>query len=122
MSVPTAKVIHYTDAPAEIYGAEAPGVSIRQLITEEEDGAPVYVMRMIEVAPGGHTPRHSHPFEHENFIVEGKGRVLLGDEWRDVGPGDVALVPGGLEHTYENAGDTTFKFLCSIPVTRLMPT
>jgi quercetin dioxygenase-like cupin family protein len=25
-------------------------------------------------------------------------------------------VPGGVEHTYENTGDVTFKFLCGIPV------
>ena len=121
MSVPTPKVVHYTDVPAETFGDEAPGVTIRWLISEEKDGAPYYAMRMIEVAPGGHTPRHAHPFEHENFIVEGKGRLLIGDRWHDVGPGTVALVPGGIEHTYENAGDTPFKFLCSIPVTRLLP-
>ena len=120
MSLPTPKVVHYMDVPAEIYGDEAPGVTIRYLIEEERDGAPFYSMRMIEVAPGGHTPRHIHPFEHENFIVEGKGRLLIGDEWHEVRPGDVAFVPGDIEHTYENAGERPFKFICSIPAARLL--
>jgi len=120
MPLPTPKVVHYMDVPAETYGDEAPGVTIRHLIDEEHDGAPFYAMRMIEVSPGGHTPRHTHPFEHENFIVEGKGRLLIGDEWHEVRPGDVAFVPGDIEHTYENAGEGPFKFICSIPAARLL--
>lgn len=120
MTGPRAKVVHYTRVPAQEFGDEAPGVTIRWLIDEEHDGAPYYAMRLIEVAPGGHTPRHAHPFEHENFILEGKGRLLIGETWHDVGPGDVAFVPPGVEHTYENAGDGPFKFLCSIPVTSIL--
>ena len=121
MPKPTPKVVQYSDVPAQIYGDEAPGVSIRWLIDEEHDGAPYYSMRMIEVAAGGHTPRHTHPFEHENFVVEGNGRVLIGAQWHTVKPGTVVFVPPDVEHTYENVGDEPFKFLCSIPVTRLLP-
>jgi quercetin dioxygenase-like cupin family protein len=115
------KVVHYTDVPAQVYGSEAPGTSIRWLIDDDHDDAPVYSLRIIEVEPGGHTPRHSHPFEHENFVVEGTGRVLMNGEWHTVKAGDVIFVPGGMEHTYENTGETTFKFLCGIPVKKLMP-
>jgi len=121
MSSPEAKAVHYTDVPAKTFGDAAPGVTIRWLIDEEHDGAPNYALRMIEVTPDGHTPRHSHPFEHENFVVEGRGRVLLGETWHDVGPGSVVFVPAGLLHTYANAGDTPFRFLCGIPTARLMP-
>lgn len=120
MTGPRGKVVHYTQVPAQTFGDEAPGVTIRWLIDEEHDGAPYYAMRLIEVAPGGHTPRHAHTFEHENFILEGKGRLLIGETWHEVGPGDVAFVPPGVEHTYENAGDGPFKFLCSIPVTSIL--
>ncbi|GIV81591.1 MAG: hypothetical protein KatS3mg051_0945 [Anaerolineae bacterium] len=113
------KVTHYTAVPAQEFGAEAPGTSIRWLIDDEHDGAPVYALRMIEIAPGGHTPRHSHPYEHENFVVEGTGRVWLNGEWHPLQPGDVIFVPGGAEHTYENTGEGMFRFLCGIPVQRL---
>lgn len=121
MTQPTAKAVHYTDIPAQVFGDAAPGVTIRWMIDEEHDGAPNYALRMIEVAPGGNTPKHSHPYEHENFVVEGQGRVLLGDEWRDVGPGSVIFVPADLLHTYVNAGDVPLKFLCGIPAARLIP-
>jgi quercetin dioxygenase-like cupin family protein len=121
MSEAIAKVCHYTDVPAEIFGDQAPGVTIRWLIDEDKDGAPVYALRLIEVAHGGHTPDHTHPFEHENFVIEGSGRVQIDGEWHQVGVGQVVFVPPGAQHTYVNAGQTPFKFLCGIPVSRLMP-
>lgn len=118
---PTSKVVHYTDVPALTFGDEAPGVTIRWLIDEEHDGAPTYALRVIEVAPGGHTPDHAHPFEHENYVVEGQGKVLIEGEWHDVGPGSVIFVPPGVRHTYVNTGETAFRFLCGIPAARLLP-
>ncbi len=77
-----AKVVHYTDVPAQTFGDSAPGTSIRWLIDDEHDGAPVYALRMIEIEPGEITPQHSHPYEHENFVVEGKGRLMIAGQWR----------------------------------------
>ncbi len=116
-----AKACHYTDVEAKTFGDEAPGVTIRWLIDEPNDGAPNYALRLIEVAPGGHTPRHAHPYEHENYVVEGQGRVLIDDRWHNVGPGSVVFVPASVTHTYENTGDTHFRFLCGIPTSRHMP-
>ncbi len=114
-----AKVVHYTDVPAQTFGDSAPGTSIRWLIDDEHDGAPVYALRMIEIEPGGNSPQHSHPYEHENFVVEGKGRLMIAGQWHDLKAGDVAFVPAGVLHQYVNAGDATFKFLCGIPVKKL---
>jgi quercetin dioxygenase-like cupin family protein len=118
---PKAKVTHYTAVTAEKFGDEAPGVTIRWVIDEHLDGAPNYALRVIEVEPGGHTPDHTHAFEHENFVIEGQGRVRIGDEWHDVQVGDVIFVPGGARHTYVNTGKAAFKFLCGIPAPRLRP-
>lgn len=121
MSVAKAKAVHYEDVPAQVFGDEAPGVTIRWVIDEQRDGAPNFALRVIEVAPGGHTPDHTHPYEHENFVIEGQGRVLIDEGWHDIGPGSVVFVPAGVRHTYINAGETPFKFLCGIPTSRLMP-
>jgi len=118
MPTPTAKAVHYTDVPAQVFGPEVPGVTIRWVIDVEHDGAPNYALRVIEVTAGGHTPEHTHPFEHENFVLEGQGRVLLEDTWHDVAVGSVVFVPAGVRHTYVNAGEGPFRFLCGIPVAR----
>jgi quercetin dioxygenase-like cupin family protein len=122
MNRPKAKVAHYDHMPAVLFGDEAPGTSVRQLISQKQDGAPVYDMRMIEIEPEGHTPHHTHPYEHENFIVEGQGEVFIEGEWHELGPGDVVFVPPGVQHQYRNTGDTVFRFLCSVPVENLRPT
>ena len=119
MAEQKAKVVHYTDVPSQIFGDTAPGASIRWLIDDDHDGAPVYALRMVELEPGGKSPQHAHPFEHENFVVQGKGRLLIEDTWHDLNEGDVAFVPAGILHQYVNAGETTFKFLCGIPVKKL---
>jgi quercetin dioxygenase-like cupin family protein len=113
------KIVHYTDVPAEKFGDTAPGTSLRWLIDDDHDGAPVYALRMIEIEPGGNSPQHAHPYEHENFVVEGEGRLFIEGTWHDLKPGDVAFVPGGVQHQYANAGGTTFRFLCGIPVKKL---
>lgn len=116
MTEPIAKVVPYTQVPTQPFGPTGPGASVRWLIDGEHDGAPNYALRMIEIEPGGSSPQHSHPYEHENFVVEGKGRLLIADTWHDLNPGDVAFVPLDVLHQYVNTGDTTFKFLCGIPV------
>lgn len=115
---PKAKVVSYRDVAAEVFGDEAPGVRIRVLIDEEKDGAPFYVLRMIEIEPGGNTPDHRHPYEHENFVIEGEGEVMVEGEWSRLSAGDVVFVPPGARHQYRNAGREPFRFLCGIPASR----
>jgi quercetin dioxygenase-like cupin family protein len=119
MSEHKGKVVHYTAVPADVVGEPAKGASMRWLIDDTHDGAPVYALRMVELAPGGYSPHHHHPYEHENFIVEGRGRVLMDGVWHDLRPGDVVYVPANTVHQYANAGGATFRFLCGIPVTKL---
>lgn len=117
---PRTRVSRYDDTEAEIFGDEAPGVKIRRLIDEVNDGAPVYNLRMLEIAPEGNTPDHAHPNEHENFVVSGVGEVMIEGKWYSLGEGDVVFVPPGVRHQYRNTGTETFRFLCGVPVSRLI--
>lgn len=94
--------------------AGAEGVEIRVLISKE-DGANNFAMRMFELAGGGHTPLHTHPHEHEVFIVEGEGVFVCEGREHPFGPEYVIFVPGGKEHCFKNTGQSTLRFLCIIP-------
>ena len=73
------KVIHYEQMEAAPVDAEgAVGCRMCCLIGPN-DAAPSFSMRRFEVAPGGHTPKHSHAHEHEVFVLEGNGVVLEGE-------------------------------------------
>ena len=72
-------------------------------------------MRQFEVAPGGYTPKHSHHYEHEVFVLEGAGVVLEGDVEHPLKAGDVVFVTPGEPHQFKNTGAQPLKFLCMVP-------
>ena len=93
-------------------GAE--GCKVRWLVGQKQ-GAPNFAMRQFEVAVHGHTPRHSHPYEHEVFVLEGEGVVSEGDQQHSIRAGDVVFVEPNDVHQFRNTGDVPLKFLCMVP-------
>lgn len=109
------KVVHYeqvAQSPVQMEGSQ--GCRIRCLIGEA-DGAPSFTMRQFEVAPGGFTPKHTHAYEHEVFVLEGTGMALDGDKESPIGAGAVIYVPPQQLHQFRNTGSGPLKFLCLIP-------
>ncbi len=47
---------------------------------------------------GGEGALHDHPHVQSTFVESGRFRFTLGDETREVGPGDSFVVPSGLTH------------------------
>jgi quercetin dioxygenase-like cupin family protein len=72
-------------------------------------------MREFEVAPGGFTPRHEHPYEHEVYVLSGEGQVFSGDQPHPIRSGDVILVQPDETHQFRNTGSVPLRFLCLIP-------
>lgn len=44
---------------------------------------------------------HKHPHEQISVIQHGRFRFRIGGVEREVGPGDVVLIPGNVEHGYD---------------------
>lgn len=108
------KVSNYKDTPAETAEGGAMGVKIRWVITEDM-GAKNFVMRHFEIAPKGFTPLHKHAWEHEVFVLIGKGAVTGGDENKELKQGDVIFIPGNEIHQFRNTGNEPLTLLCLIP-------
>ncbi len=98
--------------PVDMPGAQ--GCRVRWLIGTA-DGAPNFAMRQFEVAAGGYTPRHSHPYEHEVFVLDGAGVVYEGDVAHPLRAGDVVFVKRDEVHQFRNTGERPLRFLCLIP-------
>ena len=47
---------------------------------------------------GAHAAAHKHPNEQIAWMLKGKMEFRLGNERRSCGPGDVVVIPGGVEH------------------------
>lgn len=86
-----------------------------------EDGAPNFSMRQFHIAPGGHSPRHRHDYEHEVLILDGSGTVYLDGADRPIRSGDVIFVPADEEHQFIASTDEAeggLRFICLVPVER----
>jgi quercetin dioxygenase-like cupin family protein len=106
------------DAPGKpVDMAGVRGVTMAMMVGREH-GAPNFSLRQFRVEPGGNTPRHSHDYEHEVFIVSGSGTVLLEGIERQVRAGDVVFVPADQEHQFRADERSGLRFLCLVPVER----
>lgn len=50
---------------------------------------------------------HHHPSEQIILVLSGRLRMRLGKETRDIGPGEVVLIPGDQEHEQQALEDGT---------------
>jgi mannose-6-phosphate isomerase-like protein (cupin superfamily) len=55
---------------------------------------------------------HTHELEdHVVYVVRGRAKARLGDEQREVGPGDLIAIPKRVPHSFEQIGDEAFVIL-----------
>ena len=107
------KSSNISKSPVDAEGAK--DVGIRWLISKD-DGAENFAMRMFELAPGGHTPLHTHPQEHEVFVLEGEGTFIFEGQEHPFGAEYVVFVPPNREHQFKNTGNSLLRMLCIIPI------
>lgn len=109
------KNVPYRDIePRPVEDPAAKGATMRVAIGPD-DGAPNFVMRVFTVEPGGHSPRHTHPYEHEVFFHAGQGELFCEGETRPIGPGHAAFVPPDALHQFRNTGPEPLVFVCVVP-------
>ncbi len=106
------KIYNYLDVePSE----EAPGVEMRTVIGDKQ-GAPRFAMRLFEIKPGCSSPFHTHWWEHEVFVLSGKGRVRSEMGETEIQGESVAFIEPNEKHSLSNIGDDLLRFICVIPL------
>ncbi len=96
----------------ELDGAK--GVGMRVLFSEA-DGAPNFNFRVFDIEPGGQTPHHTHPYEHETFILEGEAEVFRNGTFVPVQVYDAVFIEPNEEHYFRNVGKTRLRMICIVP-------
>lgn len=96
-------------------GKDAPVIELREL-----EGRPLPIPAeirellwgdealLIQVsAPAGYDAEpHAHDHESLVYLVSGRVRATVGDETRELGPGDAVLHPAGVPHHIEALAET----------------
>ena len=108
------KIFNYETVKAKDAEGGASKVKIRWLITKDM-GAQNFAMRLFDMDPGGYSPLHTHPWEHEVFILEGEGVVFDGEKATPFKADDVVFIPSDERHQFKNTGKKALKFLCLVP-------
>jgi len=90
------------------------GVRMKVLLGSDQ-GAPNFVMREFAIEKDGHTAYHTHEWEHEVYVLDGKGAIKQGDREIPVEKGSFALIKPDEEHQFLNRGSRTFRFICVVP-------
>jgi quercetin dioxygenase-like cupin family protein len=106
----------YETVPVKEYtsGGATPGATRRVLVGRDE-GAEDFIMRYFTIPAGGHSAFESHPHQHGVVITHGRGRVLLGEQWTEIGAGDAVFVEPNEQHQFQALGDEPLGFICVIP-------
>jgi mannose-6-phosphate isomerase-like protein (cupin superfamily) len=96
----TPMIIHVPALASGDLPAAAPGAAMQTKIVAVAEGATVQVQL-------GTVGKHYHANANEiQYVVQGQGKFWLGDSYKDVGPGDLIIIPKGTLHA---ATTTPFK-------------
>jgi quercetin dioxygenase-like cupin family protein len=85
------------------------------VLVDESHGAPNFAIRRFVLEAGAEVPKHTNEVEHEQYVLEGRYTVGIGDETYEVEAGDSLLIPAGTVHWYRNGSDEDGAFLCAVP-------
>jgi mannose-6-phosphate isomerase-like protein (cupin superfamily) len=89
------------------------GSEIRELLAHRNSCIRNQSLAEARLPAGAQTTAHLHPKTEEiYYILSGNGTMRIGDETRQVGPGDAIAIPPGAEHQITNTGTPVLKFIC----------
>ena len=109
------KVVNYLDVEhqknAPGVGEIPAGVVLRKVIGNEDNAS--FTMRVVEHKPAKNPPHgiHSHPWDHQCFVVSGQGVVIGEGGEVPLKAGDVVFIPGNEPHTFGPRGKEPFLFV-----------
>jgi mannose-6-phosphate isomerase-like protein (cupin superfamily) len=91
------------------------GTELRVLLDTTDFGQGRMSLAMETLRPGQHTVPHWHEeLEEIYYILQGRGRMAIADEVRDVSVGDAVLIPLRAVHCLHNTGDQDLVLLCPV--------
>ena len=89
------------------------GSQIRELAGPSSGSALNQSLAEATVAPGEATDEHYHEVTEEiYFFTHGTGRMRLGEEEHEVGPGDAVVIAAGVKHKVWASEDEPLRLLC----------
>lgn len=86
------------------------GIGVKMLI-DQNAGAQLHTMFMVDYQPTAIAHPHDHPFEEAYVFVLGTVHALVDGQERVFGPGDALWAGVGADHGFENRGDELVRWI-----------
>ncbi len=97
----------------EVADSNAKGVNFYPVITAR-DGAPNFALRLFEIEPFENTPYNCHEWEHEVYIIDGKGFIFGENKKLRIEKNDFIFVEPNEIHQFV-ADEEGLKMICIVP-------
>jgi quercetin dioxygenase-like cupin family protein len=110
------KIIKLSDVPTSEINMAGVKNLIKQIPIGCMDGSPNFSFRVFTIGKDGHTPFHSHPYEHINYIISGRGVIKKGEhEEVPIEKGYFSLILADEMHQYINKSNEPLVVICAVP-------
>ncbi len=86
------------------------GIGVKMLL-DQNTGAQLHTMFMVDYQPTAIAHPHDHPFEEAYVFLLGRVHALVDGEEIDFGPGDVLWCGVGADHGFENRGEELVRWI-----------
>jgi quercetin dioxygenase-like cupin family protein len=67
--------------------------------------------QFVGLVPPGRAPDHFHTYDEVIYVLDGQGRLFIGGEEAELGPGSCVHLPARTVHCLANTGDTELRLL-----------
>ena len=78
------------------------------------EGEKDFIVRKVTIQSGGSIPNHTNEIHHQQYVLSGEAKVVVGKENYHAKQGDFIYIPAGVNHYYEACYGTKYQFLCMI--------
>ncbi|SIS03991.1 Cupin domain-containing protein [Peribacillus simplex] len=90
------------------------GGLVKRLVHPSTVGSENLAVSICYLNPGEEITRHSHTYEEAYFVLQGTGKMILGEEEFKLEPNMSVYIPSGKEHAQINDGSEPLVVLCSL--------
>jgi len=91
------------------------GIKTKRQVLISSDEATNFAMRKFITEPDGEIPKHKNSVEHEQYVLNERAIIGIGNETLEVKEGDCVYIPAEIPHWYKTVGDNPFEFICIVP-------
>lgn len=96
----------------QVYSERDAASILKHVLIGQAEGAGGFELRYFEVPPGGKTTLDRHAHDHGVLVLQGRGRLLLGDQALELDYGDVVYISSYEVHQFECLGASVLGFAC----------